>query len=33
MCGFYEKQDAYCTKIQNKNCENVENDEKILRIC
>ena len=32
-CGFYEKQDAYCTKTQNKNCENIENDEKILMIC
>ena len=32
-CEFYEKQDAYCTKTQNKNCENIENDEKILMIC
>ncbi len=32
-CEFYEKQDAYCTKTQNKNCENIENDEKIWMIC
>ena len=28
MYGFYEKQDAYCTKTWNINCENVKNDEK-----
>ena len=27
---FLKKLGAYCTKTQNKNCENVENDEKIL---
>ena len=31
-CEFYEKQDAYCTKNIKKNCENVENDEKIWKI-
>lgn len=31
--NFMKKQDAYCTKTQNKNCENIENDEKILMIC
>ena len=29
MYGFYEKQDAYCTKTWNINCENVKNDESI----
>lgn len=27
---FLKKLGAYCTKTRNKNCENVENDEKIL---
>ena len=32
QCGFQKKQGAYCTKKRKRNCENVENDEKIWKI-